>query len=222
MFQPHQFQPTLHGVPKIKITQECAEDMWHLVQVVPTEVGWFCVCHESDDGDITLSEVLLPGQTCTSVETEFSIEGMEQLANEILDADQAAGIDPEDEKFRYNHLNCWNHSHGTMGVGPSGQDDKQMVEFCKHWGDVYPFYLRGIFNQKGDIQFTIYYKVSKAWRKICDVPWEVCGTTNPTRREYWKDLVKQRVNTPKPRAVSASSYGAGAYLGAGKRWSRRI
>ena len=43
------------------------------------------------------------------------------------------------------------HSHVNMGVGPSGQDDSMILEFKTR-----DFFIRGIFNKKGDIKMDIY------------------------------------------------------------------
>lgn len=108
MFSPHKFETQFFGVPSIKLTEQCARDMWQLVQVVDIEVGWFCVCRQ-DKGDFILTEVQVPTQTCTATETDMSTAGLAELGMKLMTEDNAAGVKVDSPDYRCNHLNCWVH-----------------------------------------------------------------------------------------------------------------
>jgi hypothetical protein len=212
LFRPHAFAPKFFGIPTIKITQQALTDMWHLVQVVQTqEVGWLVVTHEQPDGSFILSEVVLPGQNCHAATTELTEEGLAEVCMKLMQEDQEKGIGPDDQRFRANHLNCWVHSHVQMAVQPSTQDDKQMEEFCQMYEDDHEVWIRGIMNQKGDAEFTVYYKCGKSgtWRPIKDCPWEVIEEPDPDRRKLWEGLVSERIK----KVVHQPAYTGGTYNG---------
>lgn len=187
------FKPTFYGIPTVIILQSCAIDMWHIVQMVDMEVGWLCVCNETQSGDFILSQVVLPSQECHTATTELTASGLIDAGMQLLREDDAAGIEPSSEDYRFNHLTCWMHSHHKMGVSPSDQDDKQMADFCRMGGDRNSTYVRGIANQDGKIEFTVYYKCSKCWKVVKDVPWRVQYEQLKDVEERWAEAVKQRV-----------------------------
>lgn len=166
-------KPTFYGTPTIYITESAARFMKKLVDKVSMEVGWLMVCHETDEGDFVLSECIVPGQQCHQTTTELLPEGLEEVIMELIEEDTAAGIATNSDEFRCNHLNAWFHSHDTMGVSPSGQDDQQMTDFCTRYDDAYNVWIRGIVNKAGDIHVTIYYKTSKVWKVVAGCPVEI-------------------------------------------------
>ncbi len=218
------FDTTFYGIPTIIITQQCSIDMWHIVQMVDMEVGWLCVCNETEKGDFILSEVVLPTQECHSATTELTASGLMDVGMQLLNEDDARGIDPKSEEYRFNHLTCWMHSHHTMGVSPSGQDDKQMADFCRMGGERNAAYVRGIANKAGLIEFTVYYRCSKTWKVIKDVPWQVQHEPLAEVKDRWGSLIKERVGRLGPSRVSsvrAPIVGAspkGGRGGRGGRW----
>lgn len=205
---PSDVKPVFYGTPTIYITENAARYMRALVDKVSMEVGWLMVCHETDDGDFVLSECLVPEQQCHATTTELVNDGLSALAMEVMDADSAKGIATDSAEFRYNHLNCWMHSHDNMGVSPSGQDDQQMVDFCQQYDDAYSTWVRGIVNKAGDAHFTVYFKVGKAWRAVKGCPCEILFDAGDDISEVVAGLVKDRV---KPFVTqNFRSYGGGS------------
>lgn len=190
---PSDVKPVFYGTPTIYLTEQAARYMHALVAKVSMEVGWLMVCHETDDGDFVLSECLVPEQQCHATTTELVNGGLSALATEVLEEDSTKGIDINSPDFRYNHLNCWMHSHDNMAVSPSGQDDQQMVDFCQQYDDAYNTWVRGIVNKKGDAHFTVYFKVGKAWRAVKGCPCEILFNTGDDIATVVESLVKARV-----------------------------
>jgi hypothetical protein len=63
----------------------------------------------------------------------------------------------EDEE-KYNTVRMWGHSHHSMGVSPSGQDDTQFNTFIERFNGepINPYFIRVIMNNKGVIKADIY------------------------------------------------------------------
>lgn len=195
MFVEHEFKTKLLGSPQVRITHEAMMDMWYLVQEVQTEVGWLCVIRPQENGDLLISEVVLPKQQCHAATTELNEEGLSLIYEELMKEDLERGVDPSGPSFRASHLNCWIHSHANMEVTPSTQDDQQMADFCLKYGDDYDWWLRGIVNKKKQARFTLYFKALGRWMVMDDVPWRYVPTTRPTPRQIQiKTMVEERVS----------------------------
>lgn len=205
---PKGISPTFYSTPTIFITHDAARFMHKLVDKVSMEVGWFMVTNETDKGDFILSECVVPGQECNGATTELTAEGQSSLLMEIMAEDDVKGIQISDPGYRANHLNCWMHSHATMPTNPSGQDDKQMVDFCQNYGDDYPFWIRGIVNKSGDAHFSVYYRCSKSWKVVTGCPVELIWPEEDGDLDSQvSDIVKERVK----RLSAGGSYTAGKY-----------
>ena len=195
MFHTASGSATFYGTPTIYITEKAARYMRCLVDAVTTEVGWLMVTHQDEKGDFILSECIVPRQDCHAATTELTGDGLAELANEVMEADMANGItDPNDPKFRYNHLNAWFHSHGSMSVGPSGQDETQMADFCRQYGDAYDVWIRGIVNKSGDIHLTVYFKAGNCWKAIANCPCEIKYESTESMADEVRKVVQERVS----------------------------
>lgn len=213
-------KPVFYGTPTVYITEKAARYMKRLVEKVSIEVGWLMVCHERDDGDFVLSECIVPKQQCHAATTELLPEGLEEAAIKVMEEDTQKGVtDPGDERFRVNHLNAWFHSHASMGVSPSGQDDQQMVDFCQKYGDDHNVWVRGIVNKKGDIHVTIYYRFGKTWKVIkgcpVDILWEVsddmAGEVDEVVSSHVKHMSHSSGSGKRGRNNYISPYAGGYY-----------
>ncbi len=194
MFIPHKFDTKVRGVPTIQMSQKAHDDIAHLVDIVDTEVGWLGTTEFVRDRDGTLNilidEIFLPRQECHATTTELTPEGIAEISMTILAEDKAKGISHTDPKFRLPRLLFWGHSHVRMGVSASGQDDLQVTKFKENGA---PHFVRGIFNKKGDAQFTTYF-FDQAF-EITDCPWQVVASADDTRRKFWQDRVGESVRT---------------------------
>ena len=135
--------------PRVIISKKAGRKMDYIIATVPTEVGWLGTVDKTveDGGDVyTITDVFVPEQLVAAATCEIKSPGRSQLAMDLL---KKYG-DEEGEKL-INSLQFWGHSHVNMGVSPSGQDDNMILEFKTR-----DFFIRGIFNKKGDVKMDIY------------------------------------------------------------------
>lgn len=135
--------------PRVIISKKAGRKMDYIIDTVPTEVGWLGTVNKTieDGGEVyTITDVFVPEQLVAAATCEIKSPGRSQLAMDLL---KKYG-DEEGEKI-INSLQFWGHSHVNMGVSPSGQDDSMILEFKTR-----DFFIRGIFNKKGDIKMDIY------------------------------------------------------------------
>lgn len=187
MFKEKKEHNTLiYGIPKIRVYYRALQKMWRWVQACDIEVGWFGLADMCKDGNILISDVFLPRQECHAATTEINPEGLEELALQLMAEDDALGIPVESPDYRVNKLLFWGHSHVNMGVTGSPQDDEQMRHFAER-----DWYVRGIFNKKGEVEFQIYY--FKTGFIIKDAAWESLDDPGDEGTKLAEQEVKDRV-----------------------------
>jgi hypothetical protein len=129
-------------MPVVYYTAQVKAVINHLVAVNTAEVGWLGLVKQVNDNDYLVYKLYVPKQTVHSAETDIDSDAMANLGIEITDA----GLPAE-------HLYYWGHSHVSMQVSPSGQDETQIEEFleagCKH-------FIRGIYNKQGHSKVDVY------------------------------------------------------------------
>lgn len=181
-FVPHAAKTTVTipgGIPTIEISDRAYHDMLYLVDIVPVEVGWLGTV--TVDGNVyRIEEVFVFDQEVHGTQCELSENGIAEWAtNELLT--QPNGVD------LMNRLRFWGHSHGMMGTTPSGQDDSQVEEFR---GDC-DFFIRGIFNKKGEARFDVYrFDLNLTF---LDVSWKRAFERDDSRHKELEDQVRERV-----------------------------
>ncbi len=179
MFKQHKFETEIQGVPQIFLSPEAANDMWIIVDEVPTEVGWLGSAYRRGN-DIFIKKIYLMKQQVHAATTELTPEGIAATGMEILS--QPNGMEEA------NALKFWGHSHVNMGTTPSGQDEDQMKLFKDAGLD---WAVRGIFNKKKKAQFDIFF-FQLGWT-VRDAEWEVAVAPGDTGRERWKNEIKDKV-----------------------------
>lgn len=164
-FLPHDYKEAIEMLsghrPVIILSVEAFNSQWHYVNKADdAELGWMGTVYRS--GNIfKIEKVFLFRQTRTPTAAIITTEGLSEVGTEILDSHKD-GIEI------LNHLHYWAHSHVNMGTSPSAQDDSQMEIFEDCEND---FFVRGILNRKGRMEFTIYlYSVGI---KITDIEWSI-------------------------------------------------
>lgn len=135
-------KPGMNKAPRVFYEPGVLEVIQYIVDKCPKEVGWWgLVRREPDTMDFYIYKIFVPEQTVTGAETDISADAMNALAMEILNA----GGNTED-------LYYWGHSHVNMGVGPSGQDERQVEEYLPN----VDFFIRGIYNKSGSAKVDVY------------------------------------------------------------------
>lgn len=146
--------------PRVLISAEALANMYLYIQECADEVGWLGTVEMLESGKhFIIHEVFLFNQDVSSVTTEITPEGLSSFAEEILQRPDGMEV--------WNSMKMWGHSHVNMGITPSGQDDKQMLEFSNIGHD---YFIRLIGNKKGEMKLDFY--DYKAGITYLDIPWE--------------------------------------------------
>lgn len=147
-------------IPQVGITSVALNKMYLYIQECNEEVGWLGTVEKLQSGKhFIIHDVFLFDQNVSSVTTEITPEGLATFAEEILQRPDGMEV--------WNSMKVWGHSHVNMGISPSGQDDKQMLEFSNVGHD---YFIRLIGNKKGEMKLDFYDFVTGI--TYLDIPWE--------------------------------------------------
>lgn len=128
-------------LPRVLYTNLAAQKITHLVNKVHQEVGWFGLVDELDSGDYLITDIFVPKQKVGPATCNITTETVEELALELLEQ----GVD-------IGKMQYWGHSHVSMAVHPSGQDEWQVEQFI----DGASLFIRGIHNKRGETKMDVY------------------------------------------------------------------
>ena len=164
--------------PQVFIEREAFDDMLCISRATRDEVAWFAQVYPMDDEVYVIDKVFLPKQQSSGATVEIEPEHLVELAEEFIDLHGAEA---------FNRLHCWGHSHHTMSVGPSGQDQKTVDDLCDAIGKVF---IAIRVNHRGEYEVDVAYPngitIEDADAYIGWIPRE--------KEEAWDALVKERVS----------------------------
>ena len=178
----------LGAKPKVLVSTSALERMWHIVDLSAHEVGWLGTVRRMGP-NFLIEEVFLFEQEVSATTTEISPDGLAAVATEIISS-------REDGMEVVNALRFWGHSHVHMAVSPSAQDEAQMSLFRENGCD---FYIRGIFNKKGEVRFDIF--LFSAGLVIRQAEWEEYRPADPGLREAIRAELAEKVSVIQPISV---------------------
>ena len=145
-------------VPYVLIHTKALQKMFVYTDECADEVGWLGTAYR-EGNEIHITDTFLFEQEVHATTTEITPEGLEKFGTELLTQENGVEV--------WNNLKMWGHSHVNMGITPSGQDDKQMVEFSQIGHD---WFIRLICNKKGDLGIDVFdYEEGIVYK---NVPWE--------------------------------------------------
>ncbi|MDD5290130.1 MAG: hypothetical protein PHT40_02960 [Patescibacteria group bacterium] len=203
-FKQHEFVPKVSfiappqnvHIPITYFDPTVINDQFILADLMRVEIGnlgWV----EKRGQDFFIKEIFVPGQEVHGSECKLTPGGQAELVTqEILTRPNGAEI--------FNSIRYWGHCHVHMGTFASGPDEDQMDEFV---GDCYDHFIRCIFNKDGRMQVTLY--LIEENLLIEDAPWEVLGKRqpiDPARREYWQQVIKDKIVIKEPEPVTVYPY----------------
>jgi hypothetical protein len=163
-----------------------------------TEFGWFClVDYDQASHTFTLDSLLLPEQEVSSSTCELSPASLAKIQTGLFKEDTAAGIKPNDHRYRMNKMRGWFHSHVNMAVTPSSQDDAQIESFGSN--NKWPYAIRGIVNLQMEMKIDVFW--FERLTRFTDVPWQVVSDKVSVTK--WSALAKERI---KPLPARANSF----------------
>lgn len=176
--------------PEVRVVESAWDDMFYITRKVNGEVGWLGTVERVGDYRFLVTEVFLPKQEVHSTTTEMQPEHMAEFAIELLDS--------RGEEV-YSKLRMWGHSHDTMGLGASGQDDKMLAQLVKDAGEVMVAIRT---NKKGEITADILWPSGlglEGVEVVKDVP-------KPDLSDKWDALIKERVQPFRPDYTKWKGY----------------
>ena len=166
---PHVFKPEVQyycsQAPRVLISREAYLRMCAYVEIAGQEVGWLGGISRTANGDFFIEETFLLDQTVNAIETVLDAESIGALTLALIESGEG-GLE------KANKLRFWGHSHVRMGIAPSHTDEMTMRRFA---GEKMPWYVRGIFNKRGQAQFTIY--LYEQGLCVKDAAWAVVDST---------------------------------------------
>lgn len=167
---------TYSGDPTIYVSVEALNRMAIYVQEVDDEVGWLGTVKRIGKMTYLIDNVFMLKQKVHGATCEIDPADIARLGEELEDP---------------NEMLFWGHSHVNMPCGPSGQDDTQLAEFGENGA---PFFIRGIFNKKGEARFDL--SVPEFGLLYKNVHWEVMvpNMDLTALREEIKGEIKEKVS----------------------------
>lgn len=193
----------LADLPSVLVSRAAYNRMWHFVDIADKEVGWLGTVSRLPGGDFLVEEVFLFKQQVAAATCEISADGLAEFATELLSS-RPDGMEV------INRLCFWGHSHVNMGTSPSGQDESQMSTFRESG---HPFFVRGILNKQGRMEFTIFLYESGV--KIVDAEWAIHEPVDESIRTEIEAEFKAKVSEKVYCTPSAVLHG-------GYNWRREL
>jgi len=186
-------QPVNAGV-KIQVEAEAMQKLWLWTDFAKGEVSCLGLVDEVVDantGRITaliVSDFYLVKQNCTSDETDMDVADVARLISEL----EAKGIDSR-------KLRCWAHSHGSMSVFWSGQDEQCIAGLAND-----DWMLSLVVNKRRDSIMRLD-QYHPAHLYLADIAWDVVYPLVPGLAEEcfseFKAKVKEGTFMPRTRVV---------------------
>ncbi|MDR2541617.1 MAG: hypothetical protein LBD11_07890 [Candidatus Peribacteria bacterium] len=196
-------QPVWSVSPKVFFTKDALDSIQAIVGHADQEVGFLGVVHQGDGIQLprehfVIEEIHLPKQRASVTNCTLTADGVADYYIELSQTDE--GIE------KVNAMFFWGHSHHTMGVFASAQDEKQFKEFAEGTD----FYIRGIFNKAGDINLSITLKtVSLGILRMDNVPWGVVDASlSEECKSYWEKEIEEKVERVSyyPKGIGFTAY----------------
>ena len=141
-------------IPKVIIAPEAAHKMMVATLHFQTEVAWFGLVDEVGPAEYRVAEVLFPEQEAAGHTVEVQADHVAEFSMQLLE---------ERGEDDYNRLRLWGHSHHSMGVSPSGQDNDTLKNLTRD-SDTYFIAVRT--NHDLLMEFDIGYKGGITFRSV--------------------------------------------------------
>ena len=129
--------------PRLLIPYKVFLKIRSIVKIADEEIGWLGLVTKAGN-TFTINEIFIPKQRVSSGTCELDESSIGEIANSLVQAGRADDL---------NRIRLWGHSHHTMGVFASGQDDTQGEQLAKQCND---YFVRMICNKRNEIRTDIY------------------------------------------------------------------
>jgi len=179
--------------PEVLFTLKAWTQIKAAVEHCNEEVSWLGLADRfNDSNSFIIEEIFIPQQNVHATTTEITPEGQVELYEMLI----AEGVDT-------NRLRYHGHSHHSMGVNPSHQDNTEFLDF----DDDFPFFIRTIHNKKGDIQADVIDRESGLYLEELET--DIVFDDNEEIRAAVFDAVKNNVS--KMQGTTRAGYNYGLY-----------
>ena len=149
------------SAPKIIFDMEALERMKFIVKYNSIEAGWYALVNETNEGLFVSDCIYVKNHVANGGTCEF---------DEMLAVDKLFEMTGSPEGI--SKMRFWGHSHHTMGVGPSSQDEETITTLATRSDR--GLFIRGIFNKAGLIGLTVLDSVNMIrWDNL---PYTIKGT----------------------------------------------
>ena len=155
--------------PKICITEETLLKFKAYVDSCEKEIGWLAFVRKEEDGTYLIYDTILPKQEVTSVTTELTESGLQEVGEEVL----------QNRFDEFENIRCWCHSHVNMQIYPSKTDDDTFEQFYQNCD----YFIRIICNKKDDMRVDFVDLVNEV--RFDNTSWNI-WTLPETYEEYVK------------------------------------
>jgi hypothetical protein len=182
------------GEPLIIVTPEVQEGMYHIADQARGEAGWLGTVSELPERTYVIDELFIFKQRVDALTNTLTREGLSAVGMEILRRPDGMEV--------WNRVRFWGHSHGTLSTAPSFQD-KQQFSLLGNSG--FPYFIRGIINRLGRMEFSIMYYDSGIL--IEDVPWQISNTITDNQAEFIANQLAEKVTWVDQRRVGKGAIG---------------
>lgn len=137
--------PETKTPPTVIFSQTSLKWIKNLIKAHSGEVGFYGIVDEKEDYVFYVRDIFYPKQQLVTAATcEISIEGGTMVAEWLINHDRSDDV---------GKMSLWGHSHHSMGVEPSGQDNSQALELIKTNGH---YLLRVIVNNEGYMNVSFF------------------------------------------------------------------
>jgi len=151
--------PETKTPPTVIFSKRSLKWIENLVKAHTGEVGFYGIVDTKEDYTFYVRDIFYPKQQLVSSATcEISTEGGTEVAEWLMAHDRADDI---------GKMILWGHSHHSMGVDPSSQDNAQALELIKTTGQSL---IRIIVNNDGLISLSFFDFTNQI--RFDDVKWE--------------------------------------------------
>lgn len=181
--------------PKIRFTKNAVRWISVITELHDKEVGVLGIVREDGEDTYVVDEIFYPKhQEMNHGTCEISPEGESQIAEWLI----SKGREDDIEKVKF-----WGHSHHTMGVGPSHQDEEQAIERMERNKG---YFVRGIFNKDGKMSISFYDYRNR--RRFDHVKWTTDADEEEAEiRKKVKEMMKD--NVPETTSIVAVHHTGG-------------
>lgn len=133
--------------PKVLYTDRAWAKLQHLINNNTLEVGWWGTVTKNGN-TYTIDDIFVPKQRVSGATTDISADGLNKIVDDLLVSQGHA-----------DNLLYWGHLHPNFSCCPSATDERTAQEFVDKT-DAGSYFIRGIYNKKGESKVDIYQKDS--------------------------------------------------------------